>query len=246
MFPLSMRYRWLIKCASLKQWTKETQRQEIVSNFLLDVWLWEEPFCVFCLVLVTVSLWITVRDESFLDQDFLHLLKFISSATGILIVHVSHSLKGCQLESVSIAKWAMTRGKCSIISDLEVFNLTIQHSDMMTSSSELLVELSEFSQHLFIRRIHCHRKFSNWVVWNSGDVYRTTVETDLRLCAANPIFIMREEIRLIALVNWHWQSLTTVHPSDLCHYSTWKRSQLQWNVCAFMRGEQQNASYRLN
>lgn len=51
---------------------------------------------------------------------------------------------------MSVPKGSSPRGESTIVPDLDVFNLTIEHSNMMARFSELFVEHLERCEHLFI------------------------------------------------------------------------------------------------
>ena len=99
---------------------------------------------------VCVAFRFGVGNHSSLDQTVLHLLQFIGTSTGVFIVHVSHAFKRGKLQSVRVSEWSSSRSKCSIVSDLNVFDVTIQDSDVMAGSAELFVERSEGCKHLVV------------------------------------------------------------------------------------------------
>ena len=99
---------------------------------------------------VCVAFRLGVWNHSSLDQAILHLLQFISTSTSILVIHVSHAFKGGKLQSVRVSEGSSSGSKCSIVSNLNVFDMTIQDSDVMAGSAKLLVEHSEWCKHLIV------------------------------------------------------------------------------------------------
>lgn len=151
---------------------------------------------------------VTSRNHSSLDQTILHLLQLIGASAGIFVIHVSHALIGGQLETMSVSKGPAPRGKGTIVPDLNIFNLAIEHSNMMAGLSKLLVEHLERCKHLFITDdFHSWENSFGLVQWQ-----RTNWIFSWR-----PGYLSGEGNRLT------WTALTRWHYMMISQYSaTWK------------------------